>query len=81
MNARLRFARRQTGQGVRVEIAQTKQGLEKQHGRCPDRRTAAKPRQYLLANERLNLKQQKCAGEDGERKWEKTPRIGGIVSR
>jgi hypothetical protein len=65
VNARLRFARRHAGQGVRIKIAQAQQGLEKQHGGCPDRRAAAEPGQDLLADKRLNLKQQKCAGEDG----------------
>jgi hypothetical protein len=50
---------------VSVEITQAQQGLEKQHGGCPDRRAAAKPGQDLLADQRLNLKQQKCTSEDG----------------
>jgi hypothetical protein len=53
--------------------------LEKQHGGSPDRGAAAKPRQDLLANKRLNLKQQKCAGKNGQRKWEETPGVVGIV--
>jgi hypothetical protein len=38
--------------------------LEEQQASCPNRRAAAKPRQQSLANQRLNLKQQKSANEN-----------------
>ncbi|MFM8691586.1 MAG: hypothetical protein ACKODC_04140, partial [Limnohabitans sp.] len=44
------------------------QGLEKQHGRSPDRRAAAEPGEDLLAYKGLDLKKQKSADENSERK-------------
>jgi hypothetical protein len=59
-----------------IQVAHAQEGLEKKHGRGPNRRTATKPRQDLFAEQGLNLKQQKSAGEYRQRKWQETPRIG-----
>jgi hypothetical protein len=59
-----------------IQVAQAQEGLEKQHGRGPNCGTATKPRQDLFAEQGLNLKQQKSAGEYRQRKWQETPRIG-----
>lgn len=63
---------------MRVQVAQTQQGLKKQHGSCPDGWAATKPGQYLLAQQGLHLEQQKCAREYRQRKGHKTPRIGRV---
>lgn len=58
--------------------SQTEQGLEKKHRSGPDGRAATKPGQYLFTQQGLDLEQQKCAGENRQRKWQKTPWIGGV---
>ena len=64
-----------------IQIAQAQQALKKQHGRGPNCGTATKPRQDLLAEQGLNLKQQKRAGEYRQRKWQETPRIGRWIGQ
>jgi hypothetical protein len=59
-----------------IQVAHAQEGLEKQHGRGPNCGTATKPWQDLFAEQGLNLKQQKSAGEYRQRKWQETPRIG-----
>jgi hypothetical protein len=59
---------------MRIQITQAQQGLKKQHRCGPHSRTATKPRKYLLAQQGLNLEQQKSAREYREREWQKTPR-------
>jgi hypothetical protein len=61
-----------------IQVAQAQEGLEKQHGRGPNGRTSAKPWQDLFADQGLNLKQQKSACKNRQRKWQKTPRIGRL---
>ena len=78
MDLRLHFSGPQAGQCVRIQIAQAEQRLEKEHGGGPDGGTATKPGQYLFAQQRLYLEQQKCAREYRQRKGQKTPGIGGV---
>ena len=49
---------------MRVSVAEEQQQLEEEHTDGPDGRTSPVPRQYVLADQRLYLKQQKRAGED-----------------
>jgi hypothetical protein len=53
--------------------------LEKQHGRGPHCGTATKPWEDLFAEQGLNLKQQKSAGEYRQRERQKTPGIGRLA--
>jgi len=62
-----------------VQIAQAQQALKKQHGRGPNCWATAKPWQDLFAQQRLNLKQQKCARKNRQRKGQETPRIGRLA--
>ena len=56
----------QAVQQMGVGIAGKQQGLKKQHASRPDRRTAAEPRQDGFADDRLDLKNQKCAYKGGD---------------
>ena len=51
---------------MRIDVAQKQRALKKQHGSCPNRWTATKPRQNKLANQWLNLEEQKRTYENGE---------------
>ena len=62
-----------------IEIAQAQQALKKQHSRGPNCRAATKPWQDLFAQQGLNLKQQKRASKNRQRKGQKTPRIGSLA--
>jgi hypothetical protein len=79
MDARLSFPGGQGGQSVGIEIAQAQQALKKQHSRGPNCRAATKPWQDLFAQQGLNLKQQKRASKNRQRKGQKTPRIGSLA--
>ena len=52
---------------VRVEVTGQKHDLEKHHAGRPNAGRATKPWQEVLANQRLDLKQQKCACENRKR--------------
>ena len=41
---------------MRIEVATEQDALKKKHGGGPHSRTPAKPRQYVFADQRLNLK-------------------------
>ena len=62
-----------------IQIAQAQQALKKQHSRGPNCRAATKPWQDLFAQQGLNLKQQKRASKNRQRKGQKTPRIGRLT--
>ena len=66
----------QSRQSMGIQVTQAQESLEKQHGRGPNCGTATKPRQDLFAEQGLNLKQQKRAGEYRQCKRQETPRIG-----
>jgi hypothetical protein len=51
-----------------VSIATQQQHLKKQDTGGPDRRAPAEPGENGLADDRLDLEQQKCAREDGHRR-------------
>ena len=52
---------------VRVCITNQQQNLEEKHASCPHCRSAPEPGKDHLADDRLDLKQQKSAQEDGDR--------------
>jgi hypothetical protein len=52
---------------VRVQVTAQKHHLEKYNASSPNPGRATEPRQKILANQRLNLKQQKCACENRKR--------------
>jgi hypothetical protein len=62
-----------------IQVTQAQESLEKQHGCGPHCRTATKPWEDLFAEQGLNLKQQKSAGEYRQGERQETPGIGGLV--
>lgn len=54
-------------QQMGVDITEKKSALKEQHGGRPNSRAAAEPWQNELADERLNLEEQKRAQKNGER--------------
>ncbi len=57
-------------QEMGVGVAGQQRDLEEQHGRGPHRGGSAEPRQNDLGDERLHLKQEEGAQENGERRKE-----------
>ena len=66
MHYRLLTQTQPTGQQMGISITGQEHALEKKQASGPDARCAAKPRQDVLADEWLNLKQEECTGENGK---------------
>ena len=60
------FGFRQRISEVRIGVSGQQHQLEKQHRRAPHRGRSAEPRQNDLGDQRLHLKQQKGAQENGD---------------
>ena len=67
VHQRLAARRKPARQEMGVGITAHQEHLEKQQASRPHTRPAAKPRQDILANERLNLEQQESSDKDRER--------------
>ncbi len=52
---------------MRIGVAPHQQHLEKHHAGGPDAEAAAKPRQDVLAHERLHLEQEKGSDKNRQR--------------
>ena len=59
---------------VRIGVAAEQRHLEEEHATGPDRGRSAEPRQNQLGNERLHLKQQKRAEQNGGREEQRAGR-------
>ena len=68
------------GQSVRVPVTGEKEKLEDKYAGVPDGRRTPKDGQKLLAEEELNLEEQKSAKENGEGERQLS-RIAGIGIR
>ena len=64
MNDDLRPKRKPRGKSVRVPVRGEKQQLEDKNAHCPNGRRTAKKSKDLLAEQQLNLEEQKGTEED-----------------
>src|SRR5262249_472582 len=67
----------QRADAVSVKIPAQQHNLEKQKANGPNRRTAAKPRQNIFADQRLNLDEQERAQKNVQRKTDQTLGVNG----
>lgn len=59
----------QTGENMRVGVSSEEEQLENQHARRPYSRATAKPRQNVLAHDRLDLEEQECTEKNRARNY------------
>ena len=80
MHRRL-FSPRQPAQAVRIRVAAQQRQLEEKHAARPHGRASSEPRQDELRDQRLHLKQQERARDDGDAEEKALDGRPGLTNR